>query len=95
MKKINLQVTASTDIKWKNAKRIIIRTDTGIVIGTVLSKENGRLNIGLDSGTKLEVRAKSPSILGEGLNRKRKTIIPDDELYAWQRNLCADLIGRK
>ena len=46
MKKINLQVNASTDIKWKRAKRIIIRTDTGIVIGTVLSKENGRLNIG-------------------------------------------------
>lgn len=81
-------------IDWGASMRILLRTEVGIVLGTVKKRLNSKLKIKLDNGDNLEVSIKSPSILGEGLNRKRKTIIPDDELFAWKRELCAEHLGR-
>lgn len=93
MKRITIRIN-DRGIDWQAKKRIILRTSEGIVLGTVKSKNSGTLRVTLDSGIKMDVSVKSPSILGEGLNRKRKTIIPDDELYAWKRELCAEHLGR-
>ena len=93
MKRITIRIN-DRGVDWQAKKRIILRTEMGIVLGTVRARTNGTLRVTLDSGIKMEVSVKSPSILGEGLNRKRKTIIPDDELFAWKRELCAEHLGR-
>lgn len=92
MKKIN--VTISKGATWNPGKRIIIRTENGNMLGTVRRNLGAKIDVAYDGGGDIEISVLSPSILGEGLQRKRRTCIPDDELFAWKRELCADCIGR-
>lgn len=93
MKRVIVNINDS-GVDWKANKRILLRTELGIMIGTVKTLVKGKLDVKLDNGGRASLSIKSPSILGEGLNRKRKSIIPDDELYAWKRELCAESLGR-
>jgi hypothetical protein len=44
----------------------------------------------LDNAKELEFKIQSCSILGAGINRKRKSYIPDEELYLWKKELRSE-----
>lgn len=92
MKKIKVRVTQG--VVWSVGKRVIIRTSDGNMLGTVTGADSQKIKVTFDNGTNFQISLLSPSILGEGLQRKRRSVIPDDELFAWKRELCADCIGR-
>lgn len=100
MKYITLNVRATTfksaeeGVNWSPKMRILIRTSSGIHIGTVKSvdKDSDVLEIMLDNKVYHHVNRNSTVVLGEGINRKRSSTIPDDELYMWKRELRADII---
>ena len=92
MKKI--KVSVKHGVVWSVGKRVIIRTSEGNMLGTVKEADSQKIQVTFDNGTNFQISLLSPSILGEGLQRKRRSVIPDDELFAWKRELCADCIGR-
>lgn len=93
MRAINVRISTQPVVKWEAGKRILVRTEHGIMIGSVQATPRQKsLNIKFDGGEYVSMSSSSKSILGEGINRKRKTAIPDDELVSWKRELCADVI---
>jgi hypothetical protein len=100
MKKIELKVkqpifkVEALSYVWKRGKRILVRTTEGIFIGTVSKNSADFIYINLDNGNKLQFKQLNKSILGEGINRKRKSAIPDDELYQWKKELRSDAMRK-
>ena len=96
MKKIELKVKLpintieAKSYVWKKGKRILVRTTEGIFIGTVNKNDQSSIYLNLDNGSKQQFEQNSRAILGEGINRKRKSAIPDDELYQWKKELSSD-----
>lgn len=92
MKKISLVVknkltTESSDIfNWLPKQRIIVRTKLGLKVGTI-SKVNDYVFVINDDGSKVKVKVGDSSIIGEAIQRKCKSVIPDDELYQWKLEL--------
>ena len=96
MKKIELKVKLpihtieAKSYVWKKGKRILVRTTEGIFIGSVSKNTQDSIYVNLDNGNKLQFKQLNRAILGEGINRKRKSAIPDDELYQWKKELSCD-----
>ena len=100
MKSIKLQVKASIVVEakayvWKRGMRILVRTKDGIFIGTVSRNTEEFIYIALDNANKLKFKQLNRSILGEGINRKRKSAIPDDELYQWKKELRTEYLRKR
>lgn len=90
--KLPLNVLAVSKVyEWKKGKRILIRVADGrIHIGTVNANSEANIYITLDNSDKIRICQNSTNILGNGINRKRKSSIPDDELYMWKNELSSD-----
>lgn len=100
MKTIKLQVKSSITVEakayvWKRGKRILVRTKDGIFIGTVSRNTEEFVYVLLDNATKLKFKQLNRSILGEGINRKRKSAIPDDELFQWKKELRSENLRKQ
>ena len=100
MKTIKLQVKSSIVVEakayvWKRGKRILVRTKDGIFIGTVSRNTEEFVYVVLDNTTKLKFKQLNRSILGEGINRKRKSAIPDDELFQWKKELRSENLRKQ
>lgn len=88
--KLPINIVEAHAYVWKKGKRILVRTPEGIHIGTVSKNTQDFIYINLDNSIKLQFKQLNKSILGEGINRKRKSAIPDDELYQWKKELRSD-----
>ena len=100
MKKIKLQVKHPIVVEakayvWKRGMRILVRTKEGIFIGTVSRNTEEFIYITLDDASKLKFKQFNRSILGEGINRKRKSAIPDDELFQWKKELRTENLRKQ
>lgn len=92
---IGIGYGASPSPDFKLNSRLLVRTKDGVFITTLVKAQADSLVCKGDNGRQLVVKASSRALIGEGIQRKRKTAIPDDELYMWRKEIRASSIKAK
>lgn len=92
---VGARTTEGLGPSFKLNSRLLVRTKDGVFITTLVKAQPNCLVCKADSGRQLVFNATSRAILGEGIQRRRKTAIPDDELFMWRKEVRASELKAK